>query len=296
MKRFPGVTVPLTVVTLLSAAVASAGTLLTDASFPNPDPSAVNDVLAEARGWSLCTLLLAAPASVASLLFSRRGSVLGRLVLAGSLAYFVYTYLEFAVSPPFSPLYLVYVTAFACAIPALVMVTASVDVTELPALFGTRVPRRAVVGFGAAVAVLLSLAWLKDIAQRTAAGAFGWPRGAAAVGHVVHALDLGLQVPLAVATAVLLARRRPSGYLVAAVFLVNAVYMAAALAAMVSFGAFSAGQNVFGTAAPFLVLFLVATGVAGLYFRAAIRASGAPGAKPAPSAQVEPAKRPAASR
>ena len=106
--------------------------------------------------------------------------------------------LEFAVSPPFTALYLLYVVAFACAIPALVMGAASIDVESLPRAFGDRAPRRTVAVFSLVFATLLALAWLRGIAQRTWAAAFGWPSGADAVGHVVHALDLGLQVPLAI--------------------------------------------------------------------------------------------------
>jgi len=52
-----------------------------------------------------------------SLAAAYRGSLRGRLVWVGSLSYFVYTYLEFAVSPPFTALYLLHVTAFGSAIP-----------------------------------------------------------------------------------------------------------------------------------------------------------------------------------
>jgi hypothetical protein len=48
----------------------------------------------------------------------------------------------------------------------------------------------------------------------------------------VQALDLGLVVPLALATAVLVWRRRPAGHLLAALFSVKAVTMAGAILAM----------------------------------------------------------------
>ncbi len=123
----------LTIIVLVCAASASLVTLAWRGSFPGPSPAAaVNAVLAEARGWSAATLLLAIPLAVVALAAARRGSLRGRLVWLGSLAYFVYTYLEFAVSPPFTALCLLHVVAFACAIPALVMGIASVDVDGLP--------------------------------------------------------------------------------------------------------------------------------------------------------------------
>jgi hypothetical protein len=70
-------------------------------------------------------------------------------------------------------------------------------------------------------------AWLKGILARTFAGRFGWLGPEESVGHVVHALDLGLLAPLGIATGVLLLRRRPGAYLIAAVLLTMAVCMGA---------------------------------------------------------------------
>jgi hypothetical protein len=230
----------------------------------------VNVVLAEARGWSAATLIVAIPLAAISLRAAYGGSLRGRLVWVGSLAYFVYTYLEFAVSPPFTALYLFYVTALACAIPALVMGAASIDLDALPGAFGNRAPRRTVAIFSLLFAVLLALAWLKGIVGRTIAGNFGWASGPEAVGHVVHALDLGLQVPLGVAAGLLLLRRRPAGYLVAALMLVNAVCMGAALTAMVAWSAAASGASTFN-AAPFAFVWCIAVVLALAFFRAGAR-------------------------
>jgi len=223
-------------------------------------------MLAEARGYCAATLLVAIPLSLLSLRLASRGSTRGRLAWLGSLAYFVYTYLEFAVSPPFTPLYLLYVAALACAIPALVMGAASVEVAELQATLGSRLPRRSVAGFSLLLAALLALAWLRDIVGRSLAGTFGWPIGADAVGHVVHALDLGLQVPLGIATGVLLLRRRPAGDLLAAMMLVNAICMGAALTAMVAWSSAASGASAW-SAWPIAVAWGVGIALATAFFR-----------------------------
>jgi len=267
MKPLPRPAVPFTIVLVLLATTASLVTLVWDGAFPDPSPKPlVNRVLAEARGWSAATLLLAIPLTVASLRAALRGSTRGRLVFIGTLAYFVYTYLEFAVSPPFTALYLVYVAAFACAIPPLVMGAASIDLAELHATFGTRAPRRATAAFCLVFGALLALAWLEDILARSVAGSFGWPMGAHAVGHVVHALDLGLQVPLAIAAGVLLLRGRPSGDLVAAIMLVNGVCMGAALTGMVAWSSAASGTTVW-SAWPFAIAWAVAIAFALTFLR-----------------------------
>lgn len=257
----------LCILVLVCAASASTITLAWQGSFPQASTApGINAVLAEARGWSAATLFLAIPLSVASLVAANRGSMRGHLAWIGSLAYFVYTYLEFAVSPPFSALYLLYVTAFACAIPALVLGLASTDVAALPELFGDRAPRRGVGIFSLLFSAVLSVAWLKEIAARMAAGAFGWPVGADAVGHVVRALDLGLQVPLGLATGFLLLRRRAVGDLLAAITLVNVVCMGAALTAMVAWTAAASGEKVW-TAGWFALVWSVGVVLAMSFFR-----------------------------
>jgi len=249
------------------AAAASLATLLWSGSFPSPpDSVGFNAALAEARGWSLVTLAIALPLLAFCLLAARRGSRGGHLAWLGTLAYLTYTYLEFAVAPPFSALYLLYVLAFACAIPALVMGVAAVDASALERSLGARWPRRSTAAFGLAVGVLLPLAWLKGIVAQTVAGDFGWPSGVAAIGHVVHALDLGLQAPLGIATGVLLLRHKPGGVVLAPILLVNSVCMGLALTAMVVASAVGSGRSPL-EGAPFAVLPLLASVLAAGFFR-----------------------------
>jgi hypothetical protein len=268
MKPLPPSANHLTWVAIAGTATASFATLKTDSSFPlsSPAPS-FNGALAEARGWSVVTILLVLPLLRLGWVKAGLGSLPGRLVWLGTLTYLVYTYLELSVSPPFTALYLVYIVTFACSLVALIIGTASVDTRELVRAFSDRAPRRSVAAFGLLVALFLTVAWLKVIGARTVAGDFGWPTGEAAIGHVVHALDLGLQVPLCIAAAVLLLRKRAGGYVVAAIMLVNSVCMGAALTAMVAASALRAGRSVLACA-PFAGLSVIAAALAFAFFRA----------------------------
>lgn len=270
MNSVPRSAEVLSIVVVVAASAASLVTLVWRGAFPDPSPATVaNSVLAEARGWSVATLLVAIPLAILSLRAACRGSIRGRLVWLGALAYFVYTYLEYAVSPPFTALYLFYIAAFACAIPALLIGAASIDIAALPGVFGDRVPCRVIGIFSLVFASLLAIAWLKGITSLTLAGAFGWPVGEAAVGHVVHALDLGLQVPLGIATGVMLLRRRPAGLLLAAIMLVNVVCMGAALTAMVLCSTADAGTSAW-IATPFAVVWLLGVTLAVAFFRSGL--------------------------
>lgn len=288
MKPIPNAAAALSLASLVCAAAASTVTLAYSGAFPDPPAAALNRALSEARGWSLVTICLALPWLAGSLIAGRRGSLRGRLAWLGTLTYLVYTYLEFAVSPPFTPLFLVYIGAFACAIPALLMGLSSIDLSALPEAFSDRVPRRSIATFALTSAVVLALAWLKGILARTVSGDFGWPQGVDAIGHVVHALDLGLQVPLGIATWALLMRRRPSGYVAAAVMLVNSICMGAALTAMVTWAAIDAGRSgVEGL--PLAGVPLIAGILAALFFRALRGAKGdREGRRPRADSRPEP--------
>jgi hypothetical protein len=273
MRRIPYSALLLSALALLGAAVASALTLAWGGSFPAPGPSSgPNPLLAEARGWSAVTLGLVVPLGFIALKRARHGSLRGRLFWAGTMAYLSYSYLELAASPPFTPLYLLYIATFAAAIPAFVLACVSVDVERLPGLFNGREPRVLLALFALFVAVALSAAWLRGILARSFDAAFGWLNGLGTVGHVVQALDLGLQVPLALATGILLLRRKPSGYLFGAVWLVMAAGMSAALFAMVGASALVAREGL-TAALPFGILLVLCLALAVSFFRAA-RARG----------------------
>jgi hypothetical protein len=244
----------LTIGSMACAAIASCVTLVWEGAFPDSvPPASFNGVLAEARGWSAVTLVLALPIGIAAMLHAER-SARAKLGWLGVLAYLVYTYLEMAVSPPFTALYLVYIVAFATAIPAGIAVARTLDPRELSEELA-HAPRRGVAIWSLVFAGLLALAWLKDILARTWNGQFGWPQGEPAIGHVVHALDLGLLVPLGLSAGVLLLRKHPIAWIVAGVNLVVAVCMGAALVAMVGVSGVISGASILGTA-PFFIAWL----------------------------------------
>lgn len=251
-------------ISLSCAVLASCVTLAWRGAFPESAPPApFNAALAEARGWSAVTLVLAVPIGVAAMQRAGR-SIRARVGWLGVLAYLVYTYLEMAVSPPFTPLYLVYITAFATALCASVVVARSIE--EGDAARELRfVARRTIAGFSIVFAAFLALAWLKEIGARSIASEFGWPSGENAIGHVVHALDLGLLVPLGIAAGVLLLRRHAMGWILAGVNLVVAVCMGAAVASMVFLDAVGRGASTL-VAAPFLVAWLAWLGLAVRFF------------------------------
>jgi hypothetical protein len=186
-------------------------------------------VVAEGVGWDVVTLFLAVPALLLAAPLVARGSFRGRLFAVGLLGYFLYQYLEYAVTWALGPLFLLFVAIYATSLVGIAWIGWSL-VKEHPAtMFAERFPRRGWAALNLAMSSLLTLLWLQRIALATR-GEPGLLLGETTL--TVQALDLGLLVPTSVLIAILVLRRTEIGYALAASFGVTFATMTAAIAAM----------------------------------------------------------------
>ena len=216
-------------------------------------------VVAEGVGWDVVTLVFAVPALLLALPGIGRGSLRARLFAVGILAYLFYQYLMYAVFWALGPLFPVFILLFASSAVAIAWIVSTIDVASLPVHATSRFPRRAMAAFCLAIALLLLGMWV----PRIATGLSGDPAGAALLGMptlTVQAMDLGMIVPLALATGFMIWRARPWGYLLATVLAVKGVAMAGAICAMVVSAALVEGPL---EVVPFAI-FAVATVAAGV--------------------------------
>ena len=188
-------------------------------------------VAAQAIGQDFVTLLVAVPLLVVAARMASRGSVRWLLLRTGALGYFAYTYLLMAFGGTYNELFLVYVALFSASSFGFILSIVSIDPSRLQGEFGPRFARRPVgwslVGFGA----LLALLWLGRIVPSLLLGKT--PPGLESDTTLfVQAGDLGIIIPTAVLTGILLIRGRALGHLLAAVMLVNASTFGLALLAM----------------------------------------------------------------
>lgn len=188
-------------------------------------------IVAEGVGWDALTLFVAVPALLICVPFVARGSLRGRLAAAGILGYFVYQYLMYAVFWALGPLFPAFIALYPLSFAGIVWIVATLDMHSLPAHFSDRFPRKSIAIFSAVMGLQLVAMWV----PRIVAGLTGDLEGAVLLGMPtlgVQALDLGIVVPLALATAVFAWLRKPVGYLLAAVFSIKAVTMSGAIVAM----------------------------------------------------------------
>jgi hypothetical protein len=208
--------------------------LLVDGAYSAPD--GVRPTLPETlRGQDLVTLL-AAGALLWGGIRARRGSLAGHVVWLAVCLYVPYTYLMYVVAP-YNDALLLYIAAIGLGFYALIDGLVRLDATVVAEAFRD-VPRRGLAWFLVAVGALFTALWSVDILSV-------WPGGVPAslfaydIPSVVHVLDLGIVLPLLVATGVLLLRGHPVAPVLAAVLLVKQVTLGLALLSMNAFVAAS---------------------------------------------------------
>ena len=131
----------------------------------------------------------------------------------------------------YNELFLLYVALFSLSLFAFVLSLLALDVATLPAHITGQFPRRAIAGFALVLGVLLTLLWLGRLGPALLAGTP--PVGLESYTTlVIQVLDLGIIVPAAIMTGVLLIRRVPLGTVLAVIVLVFGLSMGAAVTAM----------------------------------------------------------------
>jgi hypothetical protein len=215
----------------LLAAVAAAAGLIHPELYERDSTS----MAAQAVGQDLVTLVVAVPLLFLSAALAWRGSVRGRLLWLGALAYFLYTYTVALFGLRFNPLFLVYVAIFSASLYGLILGLRSLDVEELKGNFSPKTPRKTaatcIIFFSAAFALI----WLKGIVPPMLTGSYPEKLLSEAPTLVVQILDLGVLIPLGIATGILLFRDRPWGYALVAILLVKFTALALAIMSMMIF-------------------------------------------------------------
>jgi hypothetical protein len=164
------------------------------------------------RGGDLVTLVVAVPTLIAALLFMRRGSVRAQAVWIGVLFYTFYIYAYAAFGATFNDAFLLHIVAFSLSMFALACALPAIDLDALAESFAANRWAKAVGVFLVIVGIGQGGLWLYIVTRNAITGEV-LPDLPVNGQHLVFALDLSLLVPMLIVSGVLLARRRPSGYL-----------------------------------------------------------------------------------
>ena len=195
------------------------------------------DVAVQGIGQDYITLFLGVPLLAVALVWARRDSLRGRLFLAGVLGYFLVTYLFYLVMAMYNPLFLVYAFLLGASFFAFALTMLGFDLETLPGEFSPKTPVRFSGSFLMFNTFAIALMWLSVVLPPLLDGSI-YPVD---VQHyttlIVQGMDLGLLLPLCFVSAILLLKRRPTGYLLGTVYLVFlSLLMIALVAKIVAMG------------------------------------------------------------
>lgn len=185
---------------------------------------------AQMQANDLVTLLVGLPLLAVSFWLSLRGSLRGKLLLTGTLGFFLYTYITMCFGTAYNDFFLVYVADFSLSLFAFVLSIQWIDREALPARFSSKLPRRLIAGLFFFTSAFLMMAWLGRIAPTLLQNQI--PLLENTTSMFIQVLDLGIIIPTCVLSAILLLRRSAWGYLLSSVAVMKFLTMGLAVSLM----------------------------------------------------------------
>lgn len=178
------------------------------------------------------TLIVGIPLLLISFWLYRRGSLRGKILLTGTLLFFLYNFGSLALGAAYNNLLLIYITLTMATFLGGTGMLMSFDLQTFPKLFSERMPRSGVSNFFIISGIALFCIWLfLSIVPALLAG--GVPAELASYTTVItFVLDMGIIAPMLVVTGILLRRREPLGYVLSSVLLVFIDALGSSLLAM----------------------------------------------------------------
>ena len=171
------------------------------------------------------TLILGIPALIFSLLRYRHGSVRGGLLLAGTLAYFLYNYASVTFGAAYNHLFLVYVVLMSASLFGLILTLMSFDLAMLTAHFSAHLPHRDIGIYSIVSGIVLLLIWpVLSIIPALVEGKAP-PEVWSYTTVITYAIDMGIVAPALIVAGVMLLHRNPLGYLLSSTLLVFTVIL-----------------------------------------------------------------------
>lgn len=217
----------------------------------------IKSLIAEGIAWDFVRLIIAVPALIIGFILFLKESLRGTLFLIGVLAAIFYQYFLWAFGWAYNPLFLCYVIIYSLSLCTIILILASLKKERLKTAFSDSFPVKYIGIFNISVAGILMLMWLKEILPTLYPNTI--PEQFAGVHTLfVQAADLGIVIPFAIFSGILLLKRNLYGYLLASVAIIFMIFMGLAIIAGVILNALKTGY--FDPAG--LIIFTVVTVIA----------------------------------
>lgn len=201
------------------------------------------DVAPQGIAQDYITLFVAVPFLWISLFWARTGSLKGRFLLAGTLGYFLVTYLFYLVMAMYNVLFLIYAALLGTSFFAFTLTILSFDPDGLPGRFPNNPPVKTAGGFLILNTLAIAVLWLGVVVPPLLDGTVIPQQTEHYTTLIVQGLDLGLLLPVAFVSGVWFIQKKPMGFLLAPVYLVFlCILMTALVAKIIAMGWL--GQNI----------------------------------------------------
>jgi len=188
---------------------------------------------AQGIGQDLVDLFLGIPLLIASFISAARGNRKARLLYAGILFYFMYSFIIYCFGVHFNRFFLFYCLTLTLSLYAFILVMSGFIKDDVGEWF-TYSPARGVSVYIFFIAIVFYGLWLKSIIPATISNTV--PVELIEndfLVNPVHVIDLAFALPGLILGSVLLWKKQAMGYVIASVSLVFMIFLSIALAAMV---------------------------------------------------------------
>lgn len=189
-------------------------------------------VVAQGIAQDYVSLILGIPMLFFSLFMYNKGTLKGKILLGGTLGFFLYTYMSYSFLWTYNQLFLAYVADMSCSLFAFILTLTSINLNDLHKKFSKNLPIKLLGGFQLFIAFAIFMLWMGKIAPTISTGAA--PVG---LDHyttlVIQAMDLGIIVPTAVLSGIMIIKRRNLGYMLSSIVIIKGAALLTSLTAMI---------------------------------------------------------------
>ena len=186
----------------------------------------------QAIGQDIVTLIIGLPLLLISLIIYRKNILKGKLLLAGTLGYFLYTYTSYSFLVMYNSFFLIYVMLMSLSFYAFTLTMMSFDLETISSCFSKKLPVKLIGGFLIFISSAVGMMWLGIILPALKQGIV--PKILDQYTTLtIQVLDLGFLVPTTILAGILLIKRKPFGYLLASVIIIKEITLLIAIIAMI---------------------------------------------------------------
>jgi hypothetical protein len=176
----------------------------------------------------IVTLVIGIPLLIISLVMAGKGSLRGKIMLAGALGYFLITYMMYTFMAMYNRLFLVYVSIMSTGLFAFILTLLELNIENISTAFDKKLPVRFIGGYLMFSAAIIGLLWLKRCLPTLIDGSVP-PEVELGTTLPVQAFDLAFFLPGTFLSGLLIVKKKPSGFLLAPVAAVSSALIMTAL-------------------------------------------------------------------